>query len=60
VYKDAKPKQTGPEILNAIAFLIFVSKFKVKNNNTWNNKQKNNKAAPFEKTAVIHPYKIKQ
>jgi hypothetical protein len=30
VYKDAKPKQTGPEILNAIAFLIFVSKFKVK------------------------------
>jgi hypothetical protein len=29
VYKEAKPKQTGPEILNAIAFLIFVSKFKV-------------------------------
>jgi hypothetical protein len=28
VYKDAKPKQTGPEILNAIAFLIFVSNLK--------------------------------
>jgi hypothetical protein len=54
VYKDAKPKQTGPEILNAI-FLIFVSKFKVKVEIiTLGTKQKQKiNTAPFS-SIVVH------